>query len=256
MNTVILSPKDQRERFRNNLEVRNTSGLCEGFMQANLVILPKEYAFDFLLFSKRNHKPCPIVDVLEPGAVKPKVADADIRTDIPKYRVFKSGELADETTDIKSYWRDDFVSFLIGCSFTFERALNEAGIEMLHQKEHKGVAVYITNIECKKAGIFHGPMVVSMRPIKKSEIVKSIEITSRYSHTHGAPVHVGDASLIGIKDISKPDYGDFIPYDENEYVPVFWACGVTPQAVALQSKPSIMITHAPGYMFISDKREI
>lgn len=256
MSIVFLSPKDQRERFRNNLDIRTTSGMCDGFVQANLVILPKEYAFDYLLFSQRNPKPCPIVDVLEPGVTRPNIADADILTDIPKYRIYKSGQLVEEVTNITSYWRDDFVSFLIGCSFTFERALNEAGIEMLHQKMSKTVSMYITNIACKRAGIFEGPMVVSMRPIKKIDVVKSVEITSRYPHTHGTPIHIGDPSVIGINDITKPDFGDFIPYDENEYIPVFWACGVTPQAVALHVKPSIMITHSPGYMFISDQKEV
>ena len=256
MTVVCLSPKEQRERFRNNLDIKSTSGMCEGFVQANLVILPQEYAFDFLLFCQRNNKPCALVDVMEAGVTKPNIADADIRTDIPKYRIYKSGELVEEVTDITSYWRDDFVTFLIGCSFTFERALTEGGIEMLHQKTNKTVAMYITNIACEKAGVFEGPTVVSMRPVKKRDLVKSVEITARYPHTHGTPLHIGDPSVIGIKDFTQPDFGEFTPYDEDEYVPVFWACGVTPQAVALHAKPSIMITHAPGYMFIADQKEI
>jgi uncharacterized protein YcsI (UPF0317 family) len=254
--TNALSPKEQREVFRKNLDARSTSGMCDGFVQANLVILPKEYAFDFLLFAHRNSKPCALVDVMEPGVVKPNIADADIRTDLQKYNIYKDGKFVEEVNDITSYWRDDFVTFLIGCSFTFERALNEAGIEMLHQKTNKTVSMYVTNIECDPAGVFHGPTVVSMRPVRKDLLVKSVEVTANYPHTHGTPLHIGDPSVIGITDITKPDFGDFVPYDEDKYEPVFWACGVTPQAVALKSKPSIMITHVPGHMFISDQKEI
>lgn len=252
----VRSPKEQRERFRRNLDIQTTSGLCDGFMQANLVILPKEYAFEFLLFCQRNIKPCPIVDVMEAGVYTPNVADADIRTDIPKYRVYESGTFKEEVTDVTPYWRDDFVTFLIGCSFTFERALVEAGIDMLHQQAGNVVSMYVTNIPCEKAGRFEGPTVVSMRPIKKRDLVKAVEVTGKYPHTHGTPLHIGDPAVIGIEDITKPDYGEFTSYSEDEYVPVFWACGVTPQAVALQAKPSIMITHAPGYMFISDQKEL
>lgn len=255
MEIVARSPKDQRGRFRQGLDVVTTSGICDGYTQANLVILPKEYAFDFLLYAQRNPKPCPLVDVMEAGVVKPNIADADIRTDLPKYRIYKEGVLEQEVTDITPYWRNDFVTFLIGCSFTFERALSNAGIEMLHQKAGKVVSMYITNIETEQAGIFKGPTVVSMRPIKKRDLVKAVEITGKYPHTHGTPLHIGDPAAIGITDIAKPDFGDFTPYDENEYVPVFWACGVTPQVAALHAKPSIMITHAPGHMFISDQKE-
>lgn len=256
LKTLNNSPKEQREKYRRNLDFKGTSGICDGFMQANLVILPKDYAFDFLLFCQRNIKPCPIVDVMEAGEYRPNVAQADIRTDLAKYNIYKSGKLSEEVTDITSYWREDFVTFLIGCSYTFERALTESGINMLHQQANKIVSVYITNIPCMSAGIFKGPMVVSMRPIKKRDLVKSVEITAKYPHTHGAPVHIGDPSLIGITDITKPDFGEFTSFSEEEYVPVFWGCGVTPQAVAMQSKVPIMITHSPGHMFISDQKEL
>lgn len=256
MNNETLTPKELRELIRQNKLETSTSGLCKGYVQANLAIVPAEYAFEFLLFCHKNPKPCPIVDVLETGVFKPNIADADIRTDITKYRIFKNGEAETETSDLTPYWRDDFVTFLIGCSFTFERALSEQGIEMLHQKtKNKFVPVYETNIECNSAGRFQGPMVVSMRPIKKTDVVKCVEITAKYPHTHGTPVHIGDPSLIGITDITKPDYGEYTPFSE-EYVPVFWACGVTPQAVAQKAKPSIMITHAAGHMFITDQKEI
>jgi uncharacterized protein YcsI (UPF0317 family) len=253
---TITTPKEQRRRFRENLDMKNTSGMCDGFLQANLVILPQEYAFDFFLFCNRNPKPCPIVDVMEAGIYTPNIAtDSDIRTDIPNYRIYKNGKMEQELTDIESYWQNDFVSFLLGCSLTFERALKESGIEMLHQKMNRTIPMYITNIDCQQAGIFKGPMVVSMRPIKKRDLVKSVEITSRFPHAHGSPIHIGDPQAIGIHDITKPDFGEHTPFSE-EYVPVFWACGVTPQVAAMQSKPNIMITHAPGYMFISDQKEL
>lgn len=248
------SPKEQRLRFRNNLDIGSTGGMCEGFVQANLAIIPKEYAFEFLLFCQRNLKPCPLVDVLEPGIFTPNIADADIRTDLPRYNIYKSGELVDNVPDIKSIWQDDFVTFLIGCSYTFERALIAEGIEMLHQKTNQIPGVYVTNIPCEKVGMFGGPVVVSMRPIRKENLVKVVEVTARYPHTHGTPIHIGDPSVIGIEDITKPKYGEHIEFSDD-YVPVFWACGVTPQEVALQSKPSTMITHDCGLMFISDQEE-
>ena len=251
----ILNPFEQRQRIRNGLDNRPSSGMCDGYTQGNLVILPKTYAFDFLLFCHRNLKPCPLIDVLEPGEKKPNIADADICTDISRYRIFKNGELVEEVEDITSYWQDDLVTFLIGCSNTFERALLKEGIEILYRDAGNNVAMYTTSIPTNSAGVFKGPLVVSMRPVKKDKLVAAVEITAKFPHTHGAPVHIGDPSVLGIKDLEKPDFGDFTPYDPDEYVPVFWACGVTPQAVAMASKPAFMITHAPGYMFISDKEE-
>jgi uncharacterized protein YcsI (UPF0317 family) len=250
------SPKDVRKQIRQGKLTRPTCGLAPGFTQANLVVLPKEYAFDFLLFCQRNPKPCPALEVLEAGQYEPALTapTADIRTDISLYRVYKDGKLADEVPDIKKYWSNDFVSFLLGCSFTFETALLRAGIAMRHIEEGKNVPMYITNISTVPAGIFQGPLVVSMRPIPREKVVKSVQITSRYPSVHGAPVHIGEPEKIGIADLAKPDYGDIAVFKENE-VPVFWACGVTPQAVALKSKPSLMITHSPGHMFITDLRD-
>ena len=251
----LLSPKEMRLRFRENKDVISTSGLCDGYLQANMIILPAEYAFEFLLFCHRNPIPCPIVDVIEQGEGRPSIADADIRTDIPKYRIYKNGEFVDEVLDIKTYWRDDFVTFLLGCSFTFEKALNEAGISLLHQEMNKVVPMYQTNIKCRNAGRFQGSMVVSMRAIKKDLVDQVIAITEKFPQAHGGPVHIGDPSKIGISDLSMPDYGEFTPFSKEEMIPVFWACGVTPQYVGLQVKPSIMITHAPGYMLITDRKE-
>ncbi|MGB9839876.1 putative hydro-lyase [Thermovenabulum sp.] len=247
-----LNSYEARKLIREGKWQGPTCGMALGFVQANLVILPKKYAYDFLLFSFRNPKPCPLLDVLDAGNPVPNIAkDADIRTDIPKYRIYKEGNLIDEVTNIKDIWQDDFVSFLIGCSFTFEKALLENGIPVRHIEENKNVPMYITNIDTVPAGVFSGKMVVSMRPIPEKLVIGAVQVTSRFPSVHGAPVHIGDPKKIGIKDIEKPDFGDPVEIKENE-VPVFWACGVTPQAVALNSKPEIMITHSPGHMFITD----
>ena len=249
----LIEPKEMRKIIRNGDFIKPTSGLCRGYAQGNLVILPKENAFDFLLFSQRNPKPCPILDVNEVGMkeVKRIAKGSNIATDIPLYRIYKEGALVDEVEDIKKYWQDDFVSFVLGCSFTFESAMIDEGIAIRHIDTGKNVSMYITNIKCEPAGIFSGPMVVSMRPIPFDQVMKTIEITSRYPKVHGAPIHIGNPEQIGIKNILKPDFGDAVEIKENE-VPVFWACGVTPQAVAMKVKPKIMITHAPGHMLITD----
>ena len=232
---------------------RPTSGLAPGYAQANLVILPREVAFDFFLFCQRNPKPCPILEVLEPGKYEPVLtaAGADIRVDVSLYRIYKEGQLVSEEEELTGYWSSELVSFLLGCSFTFEAALIRAGIALRHIAEGKNVAMYQTNIEAVSAGIFSGPVVVSMRPIHVTKVVESIQITSRFPLVHGAPLHIGDPERIGIRDITRPEYGDYVGIREDE-VPVFWACGVTPQAVALKSRPPLMITHSPGHMFITD----
>ncbi|WP_377890791.1 putative hydro-lyase [Alkalihalobacillus sp. R86527] len=250
----MLQPSEQRLRFRDQTDTGTTSGMCDGYLQANMITLPKEYASDFLLFCERNPKPCPLVDVLEAGEVKPNVADADIRTDIPKYRIYQNGTLKEETLDLKAYWRDDFVTFLLGCSFTFEKALADAGISLLHQEMNKVVPMYQTSIDCKEAGRFSGGMVVSMRAIKKEELDEAVRITAEFPNAHGAPVHIGNPSEIGIHDLEKPDYGEYTPFESEDRIPVFWACGVTPQFVGLNVKPEIMITHAPGHMLITDEK--
>jgi len=218
-----------------------------------LVIMPKRFAFDFFLFCQRNPKACPILEVLEAGKYEPVLTapGADVRVDVPLYRVYKDGELICEDRDITRYWSSEMVSFLLGCSFTFETALIRAGISLRHIVEGKNIAMYVTNIQAIPAGIFFGPVVVSMRPIPVAKIVRVIQITSNFPSMHGAPIHVGDPEGIGIDDLAQPDYGDPVALKDGE-VPVFWACGVTPQVVALRSKPSLMITHSPGHMFITD----
>ena len=250
---VYDSPSEIRELIRRGDLLRPTCGLALGYTQANLVILPKEFSFDFFLFCQRNPKPCPILEVLEPGKYQPALSapTADIRVDVPLYRIYQNGELISEEKDITKYWSSELVSFLLGCSFTFEAALIKAGISLRHIDEGKNVTVYVTNIETIPAGIFSGPLVVTMRPIPTAKVVRAIQITSRFPGVHGAPVHIGEPEKIGITNLARPDYGDAVEIKDNE-VPVFWACGVTPQAVALKSKTPLMITHSPGYMFITD----
>jgi len=216
------------------------------------MVLPREAAFDFLLFCQRNPKPCPLVEVLDAGQTEPACAPgADLRTDLPRYRVYQGGQLAGEVADATSLWREDLVSFVIGCSFSFEEALAAAGVPLRHVERGCNVPMYRTSRACAPAGRFTGPLVVSMRPIPAEKVPLAVQVTSRFEKVHGAPVHVGDPAHLGIADVSKPDWGDFVGIEAGE-VPMFWACGVTPQAVALASKPSFMITHSPGLMFITD----
>lgn len=233
----------------------STSGLAPGFVQGNLAILPKALASDFLRFAQLNPKPCPIIGTSAPGDWRmPELGeDLDIRTDIPRYRVWKNGELVAEPTDVKDVWRDDLVSFVIGCSFSFEEALMADGIEMRHIILNKTVPMFRTSVETKAAGPFHGPMVVSMRPMSPAHAIRAVQITTRFPAVHGAPVHIGKPELIGIKDIIKPDYGDAVPVGDDE-IPVFWACGVTPQSVIATVKPEFCITHYPGTMLVTDRK--
>lgn len=244
-----------RSRMRSGLWQWQTSGLAEGYVQTNLVILPADQAADFQRFCELNPKPCPLLDITAPGSPAPlKTAPtADLRSDLPRYRIYEDGELIGEDTDIHSYWRDDLVGFLLGCSFTFEHGLVRAGIPMRHLQAGLGVPMWRTNRECAASGPFHGPLVVSMRPIPAEMVELAGAVSERYPQVHGGPVHAGDPAELGIDDLSRPDWGD-PPIIEEGDVPVFWACGVTPQAVAMASKPPFMITHAPGHMFITDLR--
>ncbi len=233
----------------------HTAGLAPGFVQCNLVVLSERQAADFLRFCQRNPKPCPLIAVTEPG--DPTVPDAgegiDVRTDLPRFRVWQDGKLVDEPTDILRWWRDDLVAFLIGCSFTFEEALAVEGVGVRHLEGGGNVPMYRTTIPCRPAGPFAGPMVVSMRPMGAADAIRAIQITSRYPAVHGAPVHIGDPAAIGIADLARPDYGDPVEVRSGD-IPVFWACGVTPQAVIAAANPSFAITHAPGSMLVTDVR--
>jgi uncharacterized protein YcsI (UPF0317 family) len=247
---------DVRRQARTGELTGPTPGLAMGFVQANLVVVPRELAFDFLLFCQRNPKPCPVLDVTEAGDPEPRLTapGADLRTDLPRYRVYRDGKLADEPRDLKSLWRGDLVGFLIGCSFTFENALLNAGLPVRHLETGTNVPMYKTNIACRPAGVFHGPMVVSMRPMTPAQAIRAVEVCSRFPRAHGSPIHVGDPSAIGIHDLAKPDFGDAVAMRDGE-VPVFWACGVTPQAVAMETRPPFLITHKPGHMFVTDWRD-
>src|SRR3990170_249729 len=248
-----LSPKQIRNLIRKRKWDKPTAGLAMGYAQANLVILPQKYAFDFLLFCQRNPKPCPLLEVLEPGKYRTGLLsiDADIRTDVPRYHIYRKGKVGATVKEIRKYWRADFVTFLLGCSFSFEEALLRSKIPIRYIEEKKNISMYITRIPCRPAGVFHGPLVVTMRPIPSDKVTRAVQITSRYASVHGAPVHIGDPSAIGIRDLKKPDFGDPVTIKKGE-TPVFWACGVTPQAVVMEAKPDLCITHTPGHMFISD----
>ena len=242
-----------RLAIREGRWTRHTSGLAEGHVQGNVVILPQAHADHFLRFCQRNPKPCPVLAVSEPG--RPDLPalgeDIDIRTDVPRYRVWREGQLVGETNDVRHLWQDDLVSFVIGCSFSFEQALLEAGLPVRHIEQGRNVPMYRTSLATEPAGPFAGPMVVSMRPMRAAAVIRAIQVTSRFPDVHGAPVHIGDPSLIGIADLARPDYGDAVEVHPDE-LPVFWACGVTPQAALTQARLPFCITHAPGAMLITD----
>lgn len=254
---MAFDPGSAAHRVR--LEARSgalsgpTANLAPGFVQANLAILPRELAYDFLLFCQRNPKPCPLIGVSDAGApiIEALGHDLDIRTDVPRYRVWENGSLVAEPQDITGIWRADLVTFAIGCSFSFEEALLAANVPVRHIEDDTNVPMYRTSIETVPAGVFSGPLVVSMRPMKPEDAIKAVQITSRFPSVHGAPVHIGDPSTIGIKDISQPEYGDAVRIEDGE-IPVFWACGVTPQAAIAQASPAFSITHAPGHMLVTD----
>ena len=248
----ISGPQDLWEACRTGEWDWPTPGVCGAFVQTNLVVLPQADAFDFLRFCGRNPKPCPLIEATDPGDPEPKLtaAGADLRTDLPRYRVYRKGELVDEPTDVRGLWRDDFVAFLIGCSFSFEEALLSAGVPVRHVEAGTNVPMYRTSVPCTPAGEFSGPLVVSMRPIPSRLVPLAVTTTARVPQVHGAPVHVGDPGAIGIADLDRPDYGEPVEIRPSE-LPVFWACGVTPQAVALEAAPEVMITHSPGHMFVT-----
>jgi uncharacterized protein YcsI (UPF0317 family) len=251
----VAAGSRERLRIRAGDFSGTTAGLAPGNVQANLVILPKALAHDFLRFAQANPKPCPVLAVSGPGDPRlPGLGeDLDIRSDLPRYRVWRRGELVEEPFNLFHVWRDDLVSFALGCSFSFEQALLEDGIELRHITCGSNVPMYRTNIPCASAGPFAGPLVVSMRPLKPHDAIRAIQITSRFPSVHGAPMHIGLPEAIGIKDLAKPDYGDAVPVKSDE-LPVFWACGVTPQAVIAEVQPDFCVTHAPGCMLITDLR--
>lgn len=249
-----MTPYQLRQTIRSGNMTTNTSGLCSGFVQGNLCILPQDYANDFLKFCHLNPKPCPIVGMSEsPGDFRLKSLgqDIDLRTDIPQYKLFENGQSVAQVNNIEQYWRDDLVAFVLGCSFSFEEALLADGLDVRNLSEGVNVPMYRTNIACQAAGPFAGNTVVSMRPYKPADAIRAVQICSRFPSVHGAPIHFGDPAAIGINDIAAPDFGDAVTINPGE-VPVFWACGVTPQVAVEQAKPDFCITHAPGCMLVTD----
>lgn len=251
--TRDLTPTEARARFRAGLRTP-TAGWCDGWTQANLVAVPEDLAYDVLLFAQRNPRPCPVLDVGDVGATATRIFDGDLRTDLPAYRVFVDGELVAEVDDAREHWREDLVAFLIGCSFTFEDALRRAGVPVRHVAQGRNVPMYRTDRPCRPAGRMEGPLVVSMRPVPASQVADAVRVTARYPAVHGAPVHVGDPAALGIADLDAPDYGEAVVLEPGD-VPVFWACGVTPQAAIAASRPAYAVTHAPGHMAITDARD-
>jgi len=248
-------PQQLRQLIRNRKWTTPTSGAASGYLQANLVMLPAEEAFNFLLFCVRNPKPCPILDVLEPGQIEPLIAPgADLRKDLPRYKIFEQGEFKTDAEDVSDYFNNNMVSFLLGCSFSFENAMLVAGLPIRNMEEGKNVSMYITNKRCIPAGPFSAPLVVTMRPMTAAQAVRAVQVTTRFHLTHGAPVHLGDPEKIGISNLSKPDFGDPVTIRPGE-IPVFWACGVTSQLAATSAPLARVITHAPGHMFVSDLRD-
>lgn len=248
---AAAAPAEARATFRTGT-VSPTSGWARGHTQTNLVAVPRDWAYDLLLFAQRNPKPCPILDVTDAGATATALApEADLRTDLPRYRVWRDGELVDERGDVTELWHDDLVSFLIGCSFTFETALTEAGVPLRHVEQGRNVPMYVTDRPCRSAERLHGPLVVSMRPVPAALVGTAAQVSGLMPAVHGAPVHVGEPGSLGIHDLDMPDFGDPVEMAAGD-VAMFWACGVTPQAALMASKPPFAITHAPGHMFITD----
>lgn len=251
---ITATPLELRRAIRSGEHTGNTSGMAAGFVQCNVVILPAENAGDFLRFCQLNPKPCPLIAVGDAGAAAlPELGDIDIRTDVPRYRVFRQGNMTEEVTDITALWRDDLVSFALGCSFSFEEALSADGLEVRNVSQGLNVPMYQTDIDCAEAGPFSGKMVVSMRPFKARDAIRAIQISTRFPAVHGAPVHLGNPELIGINDLDRPDYGDTVKTNEDE-IPLFWGCGVTPQIALAEARLPFAITHSPGCMLITDLR--
>jgi uncharacterized protein YcsI (UPF0317 family) len=255
VNAISADLNSIRKRIRYGEWSGTTSGMAPAHVQGNVAILPREFADDFMRFCQLNPKPCPLIGVSDPGnpALPALGADLDVRTDVPRYRVFENGRCVDEPQDLMRWWRSDLVAFVLGCSLSFEQALLEAGLRLQHVERGTAVPMYKTTVETRRAGRFHGPLVVSMRPFKPANAIRAIQITSRFPTMHGAPVHIGFPGAIGIRDLSRPDYGTPVDVAADE-LPLFWACGVTPQAVVEAANVPFCITHYPGAMLITDLR--
>jgi len=253
-NLMRATAAELRKIIRQQRFDRPTAGFAVGYAQANVVILPAAVAEEFAEFCRANAQACPLIDRTSPGDPHPRrvAPGADLRTDVPRYRVFRNGRAeVDEPREIGPLWHDDFVGFLLGCSFTFEHAIQAAGLSIRHVEQGRNVPMYCTNRPCDSAGRFAGPLVVSMRPFREAEVSRVVEISRRFPRMHGAPVHVGDPRELGIADLARPDFGEAVTVGTGE-VPLFWACGVTPQQALRQARVPLCITHSPGYMFVTD----
>ena len=248
-------PREVRRHIRTGEYRGHTGALAKGYVQANLAILPEDYADEFLRFCQRNPKPCPLLAMSEPGDPRlPELAqDLDIRTDLSSYRVFRDGEYDGDVVSIEDLWRDDFVVFALGCSFSFEEPLVDAGLRLRHWEDGSVCPMFLTDIDCAPAGRFHSKLVTSMRPFTPADAIKAVQITSRYPRVHGAPVHLGMPELIGVEDIGRAWQGDD-PMLAPDEIPVFWACGVTPQVAVRSARPPLAITHTPAHMLVTDVR--
>lgn len=253
-NGLLDQAASLRARIRSGEHTGTTSGMAHSLVQGNVVILPADWAADFLMYCQNNPVALPLIGVSEPGdpALPELGHDLDIRTDIPEYQVFRSGERAETLSDIRNLWQGDFVTFVLGCSFSFEDALIRAGLSVRNVEQGSNVSMYRSNIATRPAGRFRGNMVVSMRPFKGADAIRAIQVTTRLPKAHGAPVHIGDQSLIGIGDLSSPDFGDPVTIHSDE-LPLFWACGVTPQIALENARPPIAITHVPGKMLLTER---
>ncbi len=250
-----MTPKELRRKIASGEFCAPTAGYCDGFVQANMVALPKEYAKPFEEFAKRNSKAIPVLEVVKDGYITKELASgANLLNEIPAYNVIKDGEVLRSVKSIEEFYSEDLVFFLIGCSFTFEKALVDAGIGLRHVEQKRNVSMYNTNIDLEPFGPFKGKMVVSMRPVRKDLVATACVVTSCFPKTHGSPIHVGYPEMIGIKDINSPDYGDSVEIRDDE-IPLFWPCGVTPQNVLRDIKIPFAITHKPGHMFVGDKKD-
>lgn len=249
---IHQTPAQVRQQIRKGVIDFPTAGMAAGYAQANLVILPQMYARDFREWIRQNPQACPLLETIKQTPLTKTIAShADICTDIPRYRIYENGRFTKEVTDTSQFWQLDMVGFLIGCSFSFEEALLDAGIEIRHLTEKHNVPMYKTNIMTNSVGRFKGPMVVSMRPMTPAKAKLAYQITAKMPNVHGAPIQIGDPAAIGINDLTHPDYGDPDTIKPGE-IPVFWPCGVTPQAAIENAKLPLVITHAPGHMFITD----
>lgn len=251
MRDPLSDPAALRAACREGRFGETTSGACPGFAQANLIVLRRSLADDFQTFCERNPRPCPLLGVSTGPVLRSLAPGADLRTDLPRYRITRRGEADVEVEDVRDVWEADLTAFLLGCSFGFEAGLVEAGIRLRHQDERRIVPMYLTERDCEPAGPFRGRLVVTMRPIPESRVKDAVRISGEQPLAHGAPVHIGDPAGLGIRDLSSPDWGEDGGLLRGE-APVFWACGVTSQVACRNARPDLMISHAPGYMFVTD----